>query len=169
MAKYYVKNKLASIKGSSFVVDEKGNELYEVKGKLISPSEKKFLCDPKGKTIYIIRNKVWHLFCRSIYIYDANKNKVVKMKQRFLKRGFNFPINKYNLQVESEMFKGYHVSVNGVEVGLFRNEGTIMSAFVRDSYELDVYDERYRELLIALVIGLDNMNDAHKKERRNRR
>ena len=164
MKKYYIKNNLVTLRGNSYVLDEKGNKVYEVKGKLISLTHKKRLYNMEGKKLFTIRDKFWHFILDSVYIYNAEGKKVLKMKQRFFKSGFSFPINTYDFECESVFLEGIHIKHNGVDVGLFRSEGTFTAAFIRDAFELEVYDETYTEILIAMVIGFDNMRDSHKRD-----
>ena len=68
--KLYIENKMISLRGSSYVLDEHGNQAYEVKGKLVSPTHKKFLFDQNGAHLFTLSNKYWHFFMRSAILMD---------------------------------------------------------------------------------------------------
>ena len=54
--RFWVKNKIMTLGGSSFVTDEQGNKLLKIKGKIFSPTHKKIVCDPSGNKLFVVRN-----------------------------------------------------------------------------------------------------------------
>ena len=63
--KLYIKNKFMSIGGSSSVVDQTGNEVYQIKGAIFSPTRKKYVYGADGTLHYVVRNKFWKFFSTS--------------------------------------------------------------------------------------------------------
>ena len=55
----FIKNKIVSVGGSSYVTDENGNRVYNVKGKVFSLTRKKEIKDLEGNTLFKVRNKLW--------------------------------------------------------------------------------------------------------------
>ena len=54
-----IKNKWISLKGSSTVKDEQGNDVLKVEGKFWTVTHKKFIKDLEGNVHYVVRNKFW--------------------------------------------------------------------------------------------------------------
>ena len=53
MKKLIIKNKMISLRDSSFVLDEEGNKVFKVKGKFFSPTHKKRIYDRVNRSSVI--------------------------------------------------------------------------------------------------------------------
>ena len=161
--KVYIKNKLVSIGGSSEVLNENNETLYEVKGKIISPTKKKEIYDGQGKLLYTIRNKYWTFFVNRVFVFDAQKNKIATIKKN--KWSFNA---KFEIEdcVDSMSIEGKFFSRT---CKILRNEqvvGTIVKDFtlLKDAYTLEA-DEKDIPFLTALVVAFDNLKDKKEEDR----
>ena len=165
--KYFVKNKIMTLRGSSYVVDEAGKNAYEVKGKFFTATNKKFIRDLNGNNLYMVRNKYWHFIRKSIYIYkfdeNGKKQKLCRIFSPFLKWKIkNYGENNFGIE------GGFFSSVGGVllkdgekEIGKFGSNFDAANFLgIRDSYQVEVYEPEYKELLIAAAVGLDNIRDG---------
>ncbi len=159
--KVYVKNKLFSLGGSSFVVDENKNPVLNVKGKIFSITRKKYICDLEGNVLYKVRNKWFNWFIHKAFIYDKDNNKIATVKDKW----FNIKQEYFVLGYKDEIKIGgkffsltCQILKNGEVIGTIRREIN----FIRDSFELDAKDEDM-EFLVALVIALDNIKDKKYK------
>lgn len=153
-----IKNKLFSLRGSSYVKYENGDNAYIVKGKLFSITKKKFLYDLNGNKIYMIRNKWWRLFMNSALIYDANKNLVVRIKQKFgFRKTFKFIGYKDDIKVDGN-FWGWNLTI-------YKNDQAIGTISRRldwtDSFVLETNESNDIPLMIAIVIAIDNIFDKN--------
>ena len=155
--KVYIKNKAISLGGSTEVLNEQQQPLYEVKGKIISPTKKKLMYDMNGNLLYTIRNKYWTFFCRKVLIFDAEKNRVATIK----KGSWSFS-RKYQIldcvdtmEIQGHFFKGTsEIMRNGEVAGVItRNFSLIKDAFTLEADEKDI------PFLTALVVGFDNIID----------
>ena len=88
----YIKNKLISLGGSSQVLNEDKELVFNVKGKIFSPTRKKFIYDKEGNLLYIIRNKFWTFFANRVYIFDAEKNRIATIKKSKFSFNRNYKI-----------------------------------------------------------------------------
>ena len=79
--KVYIKNKLISLGGSSEVLNENQEPIYQVKGKWISITKKKKMYDMEDKLLYTIRNKYWTFFCDKVMVFDADGERVAIIKK----------------------------------------------------------------------------------------
>ena len=168
--KLFVKNKLMTLSGASYVEDEAGNKVFKVKGKwgIFSPTKKKKIIDSENQLRYIVRNKFFHFFASSCFIYNSEKQKIAMLsnsdfdfKNKFVLKGsedeivivgkyFQFP----NMELE--------VQKNGKMIGTITKNFTI----VRDSYIVDIADDTEDAFLVALVIAIDNIFDKRAKSAR---
>lgn len=159
--KVYIKNKIISWGGGSAVLDENKNEIYKVKGKVFSPTRKKRVCDMQGNVLYTVRNKWFNWFVHSAYVYDANKNKIARVKDKFFNIKPEFFVTGYQDEIKVEgSFLSFTSSIirNGEVIGTIRRQAfTIL-----DSFELEAKEEDI-PFLIALVIAIDNIVDKMRK------
>ena len=155
--KLYIKNKVWSLRGSSSVKDENGNDVFIVKGKFLSISRKKRVKDTQGNLLYKVRNKLINFFSRSAYIYDGDGTKVAKVERKF---GFKNRIIVHGYQdeisVEGE-FLSWTLDIyrNGEQVGAIRRQFNLVDAFV-----LETETENDAAFMVALVIAIDNIFDS---------
>lgn len=161
--KYYVKNKLVSFGDGSYVINEEGKNIYEVKGKIFSPTHKKKIFDMNGNLLYIVRNKFWKFIRKSAYVYNHDKSCFGRIKERFF-GGYDMLNCKENITFERETFKGIYVFKDGEKIGFFHLQNSFEAVFVRDAYELEVLNEEYTSLLIAIVLAYDNIRDQRKED-----
>ena len=162
--KLFIKNKLVSLGGSSFVTDEAGNKVFKVKGKFFTITHKKKIYDKNGNFRYMVRNKFWNFFSKSCFIYDDSKQKIAKLtrgdfdvKNKYVLKGFEDEIliqgNFASLNME--------IQKNGQVIGKISREFTI----VRDSFTLEIFDDTEDAFLVALVIAIDNITDSRRNDR----
>lgn len=165
--KLFIKNKVMTIGGSSYVVDESDKTVYKVKGMWFSPTHKKKIYDKDGKPVYVVRNKFWHMFNRSCFVYDENKQKVaiVTSKGWDFKNAYYIQGYKDEIQISGRFFQFPHmelnISKNGKEIGKL----TKVFDFLRDNYTLDIQSEEDAPLFVALTIAIDNIIDRKRKEK----
>lgn len=153
--KVFIKNKLLSLRGSSRVVNERSEDVYVVKGKLFSITSKKFICDLSGNVLYRVRNKFFNLILPSIYVYDADKNKLARIKRKFFSKTFIVEGYKDEISIEGEFFSFTSTILrNGAPIGTISRQLTVIA----DSFSLEA-DEKDMPFLIALVIAIDNFYD----------
>ena len=155
--KLYIKNKLNLLAGGSKVLDENGQEVFNVKGKMISPTRKKKIYDKDGNLLFIVRNKYWKFLTRKCIIYDGNKKKIARIKDKpFSFKGLYF-VEGYKEEIKFEgAFLDPMMAIHAGD----RIIGTLTRniQLFGDAFELDALDE-YAPFLTALVIGIDNICD----------
>lgn len=159
--KLYIKNKIFSLGGGSSVVDEQNKPVYTVKGKVFSPTRKKKICDLNGNVLYSVRNKWFNWFVHSAYVYDENKHKVARVKDKFFSVKGDFIVEGYQDEIKVD---GKYLSFtsnivkNGEVIGTIRRQITLIA----DAFELEANEEDM-PFLIALIIAIDNIIDKKKK------
>ncbi len=156
----FIKNKLVSLGGSSFVTDENGNKVFTVKGRMISPTRVKTVRDMNGKKLYKVRNKWFNFFSHRAFIYDENNVKIARVKHPFMAvKKFIIEGYKDEITINGDFFSlKSSIMVDGVPIGTINREITL----VRDAFCLEA-DEKDIPFMIALVIAIDNIQDKKSK------
>ena len=169
--KLFIKNKLVSFGGSSFVTDEGDNQVYRVKGKIFSPTHKKKIYDMDGNLLFVVRNKFWQMFSKNCFIYNSDGEKVAKVQSKDWDFKNAYYIMGYNDEIEIAgrflQFPNMELTINknGQKIGTLTKNFTI----VRDSYTLDIENEDEAPLFVALTIAVDNILDKRRSEARSTR
>ena len=123
--KVYIKNKIFSLGGASKVLDENKNPIFKVKGKIFSITRVKKICDLEGKLLYKVRNKWFNWFIHKAYIYDANKNKIATVKDRWFNVKQEYFIEGYKdeIKIEGKFFSlTCNILRNGEIIGTIRRK-----------------------------------------------
>ncbi len=161
----YVKNKIVSFGGSSFVEDDMKNRCFRVKGAIFSPTRKKKIYDMDGNLLYVVRNKFWKLFTSSVFIIDPDGNRVgtlgnrdLDFRNKFVLAGATDDITISGNLIQFPSIK-LEITKNGRYVGTLLKEFTI----VRDSFRIDVEDSEDAAFMVALVVGIDNIYDRRSR------
>ncbi len=156
----YVKNKIFSLGGSSFVLDENKNKVFKVKGTIFSFTRKKKIYDQNNELKYIVRNKFWKFIHTTSYIFDPYKNLVAKISNN----DFDFR-NKFTLKEGEDdveivgNFRNFDIFKNDKQIGKISSDFTI----VRDAFTVEVFDEEEAAFLVALTICIDNIRDKQRE------
>jgi len=158
--KFYINNKFLSIGGSSEVLDESGNKVYKVKGRMFSPTKVKKIFDMNGKLLYKVRNKFWRFLKNYILIYGANKNVIGKLTTPKV-IGRSFVLLDYEEEIALTSQNGTLQITSGEKLIAVMKYKMAMAT---DKFELEVLDENYKDLCIALVIAVDNYRDKIRRD-----
>jgi len=158
--KFYIKQKVFSLKDKFTIMDEAQNVIYEVKGKFMSIKNKLELADKDGVTLLRSERKVFS-FMPTYYIYDSRNQELAMVKRIF---GFK---PKFNLRV---LHNDYYVdgSFYGHSFGVYDNRNNLVASISKkyiswgDTYEIDVQDENNLEVLLFMVIIIDQV--VHEKK-----
>lgn len=154
----YVKNKLISMSGKSYVYDENKNHVFKVKGSVFSLRRKKTICDLDGKKLYVVKNRLINWWMPKAMIYDADGNKIATVRVAFKK----FVVDDYKeqIQVESNFFKlTATITRNGQPIGTVKREFFALA----DSFQIEA-EEADIPFLVTLVIAIDNIQDKIQKD-----
>ena len=152
----FIKNKFFSLGGSSTVKDENGQDVFFVKGKVFSPTRVKWVCDKEKNKLYKVRNKWFNYFTYRAYVYDAEGNKIARVRHPFF-GGKKFIVEGYKdeILIDGDFFSlTSTIMKNGDPIGTINREIN----FINDAFALDADDDDM-PFMIALVIAIDNIID----------
>lgn len=158
--KLFIKNKFASIKGSSKVTNENDEEVFKVKGKFFSLRRKKKIYDLDGNLLFIVKNKLFNTFKHSSFITNKEGQKICKVSNKFLGNGYDVLGYTDEISIDGFSLSGFSIIKNGNQIG------TVSCKFFSlvDNYELTTQDDAAPAFLVALIIALDNIRDNKSKQ-----
>ena len=162
--KYYVKQKVFSIKDKFFIKDFDQNDIYQVEGKFMSITNKLKLLRTDGSEVLNTKKKLFRIF--PFYeIFTPEGDVLATIQRKFgFKPKFDVIMGNLELNVEGSFFAH--------SFGILRDEITIASIEKKvfsfgDSYEIDIEDETNLELLLFIVIIIDQVIHESKKKSHN--
>jgi uncharacterized protein YxjI len=156
----YIKNKFFSLKGSSYVLDESGRQVYWVEGKVFSFVAQKTVMDMSGNVLYVVRNKLFSPFLNTVNIFDAYDNLVASLRRNLFDFRHSYVVEGYKdyITLDGSLFSIHGTMTiyrNGQPIGTIRN---VLFDFV-DSFLLTVDNPDDMPFLVAIVIAHDNIHD----------
>ncbi len=162
--KYYVKQKVFTLKDKFFIKDFEQNDIYQVEGKFISISNKLQLQKTDGTEVLNAKKKLFRLF--PFYeIFSPEGEVIATIQKKFAFRPkFDVVMGNEELKVEGSFFAH--------SFGILQDGKTIASIQKKvfsfgDSYEIDIDDERQLELLLFIVIIIDQVIHESEKKSNN--
>ena len=158
----YIKNKVISLGGSSYVCDEQGNQVLQVKGKVFSPTRKKYICDLQGNRLFTVRNQFFSFPLPKAFILDANGQKIARLrKQKFFSFHKSFFVEGVadDIRIEGDVI-GWRFAVykNVVQIAFVQRSWNSAADLFRDAYEVET-DDFHAGFAVAIVIAIDNYFD----------
>lgn len=108
-----------------------------------------------------MRNKWFNWFVHSTYVYNAQKEKVARVKDKFFSVKGDFFVEGYMDEIKIDgQFLSYTSNIvkNGEVIGTIRRQITLIA----DAFELEANEEDM-PFLIALIIAIDNIIDKKRK------
>ena len=162
--KYYVKQKVFTLKDKFFIKDYDQNDIYEVQGKFMSISNKLQLLKPDGTEVLNTKKKLFKIF--PLYeIFTPEGEVVASIQKKFgFKPKFDVTMGNTELKVEGSFFAH--------SFGILKEGRTIASIEKKvfsfgDSYEIDIEDESQLELLLFIVVIIDQVIHESEKKSNN--
>ncbi|WP_208559807.1 LURP-one-related/scramblase family protein [Marinilactibacillus kalidii] len=156
--KYYIKQKVFSFRDQFSVRDDSERMLYRVEGKVLSLGSKLHIYNTYDEEIIYIEQKL----LRFLPEYDLYQN---GEKVATVKKDFNFFKNNYAIigpdwDVEgSFMAHNYVIKQNGSVIAAINKEWLSWG----DTYAIDILDKEQTELLLGVVIVIDCVLSAARK------
>jgi len=162
--KYYVKQKVFTLKDKFFIKDFDQKDIYQVQGKFMSISNKLQLQRTDGTEVLNANKKLFRLF--PFYeIFSPEGDVVATIQKKFgLRPKFDVVMGNEELKVDGSFFAH--------SFGILRDGTTIASIEKKvfsfgDSYEIDVEDESQLELLLFIVVIIDQVIHESEKKSNN--
>lgn len=160
--KYTVKNKAISLNGGSIVYNEKHEIVFKVSGNFIKNIfglHTKKIKDKDGKKLFVVRNKFWHKpFFRSAIIYANGKKIATVTNSHFIKNGYEVIGATEPITVEGT---GWNLDIKLGNKIIGKIEPSKEINF-NNTYVFEAKDQEDVSFLVAMLIAIDNIHDAHR-------
>lgn len=160
--KYTVKNKAISLNGGSIVYNEKHEIVFKVSGNFIKNIfglHTKKIKDKDGKKLFVVRNKFWHKpFFRSAIIYANGKKIATVTNSHLIKNGYEVIGATEPITVEGT---GWNLDIKLGNKIIGKIEPSKEINF-NNTYVFEAKDKEDVPFLVAMLIAIDNIHDAHR-------
>jgi uncharacterized protein YxjI len=162
--KYYVKQKVFTLKDKFFIKDFDQNDIYQVQGKFMSISNKLQLLRMDGTEVLNSKKKLFRLFPFYEIFTPLGEVTATIQKKFAIKPKFDVVMGNEELKVEGSFFAH--------SFGIMKDGRTIASIEKKvfsfgDSYEIDIEDETQLDLLLFIVIIIDQVIHESEKKSNN--
>lgn len=158
--KYYIKQKVFSLKDKFNVTDENENLKYQVQGKMFSLHNKMQLLDLNGDVLFSSSKKLLRLLPK-YFIFDKGGAEVATIVRKFSVRPkFDLSILRKEQMVDGSLFAHSFNIIDGGHVVASIKKKIISWG---DTYEIEIYEEENIELYLFVVIILDQVIHEGKK------
>lgn len=149
MAKYYINQKFA-IRDRFTIKDENERDVFQATGELLSFGKKITLKTMDGKDLLLMKEKLFRLL--SQYDFYVGDELICEMKREFTLFKPRYNIQFPNWEIQGDIWDhNYEITENGRVIARIRKK---FFAFL-DSYEIEIFNDDYTELLLGIVIAVD--------------
>ena len=161
--KFYIKQKVFTLKDQFSILDASGNPVYNVVGKMFSLSNKLQLQNLNGSVVLHAKKQVLR-FLPKYFIYTPHDEEIATVTRKFgLRPKFEVEAGTDSLRVEGSFFAH--------SFQIFKDDVIVASITKKviswgDSYEIDIDDINNTEIYLFIVIVLDQI--IHEAENRRR-
>ncbi len=163
--RFYIKQKVFSLRDKFRIMDESQRELYAVEGKFFSISNKLQLLNMNGSQVLNANKKIFSIMAK-YFINDPHGELLAEVSRKFsIRPKFIVKVQDEELQVEGSLFAH--------SFGVFRNGNEVASISKKliswgDTYEINIQDELNVELYLFIVIIIDQIiHEAENRRNRN--
>lgn len=160
MKKLYIQQKVFKITDHYPVIDENQTPIYYVDEEFHFFEKTHHVSDATGNHIFTIKKEVFTLLPNfNIEFHDGN---VIHLESKFTFFGKHIEVLplSYDIRIEGEVFCFNFNIIQGNTV-----IGKIHRAFLNfgDAFEIEIFDEKYQAMIVAIMIAVDNIIDQAQK------
>ena len=160
--KYYIKQKVFSLRDKFLIKDYAQNDLYQVEGKFMSLTNKLQLMNMDGSQV-LNSKKVLFRFLPLYHIYSNHDEELATIKRKFaFKPKFEVTVGNKEFEVVGSFFAHSFTIKSGMQEVASISKKVFSFG---DSYEIDIFDEVQKELFLFIVIIIDQV--IHEQRKRN--
>ena len=150
MKTFKIKQKLFSLGGKFTISDELGLPCYQVEGSLFKIPKTFKIMDMQGKLVGQIDKQFWSLLPKFQVNLANGQSFTIKKDLTLIKP--HYSIANLGMEVQGNFWDmNFQLSQNGQEVARIDQEWLKLAS----TYNIQVFDEAYSDLVISLVIAID--------------
>ncbi|OOL81508.1 LURP-one-related/scramblase family protein [Dolosigranulum pigrum] len=147
---YHIKQKMLSFKDEFTIYNAQGQELFYVEEKLLSFGKKFFMRDREGREVLSIEEKVLSLLATYEVYIGGQLAATVKKDVSFFRP--KYTIQGLDWEIQGDFLAhDYRITEDG------RTIANVSKAYLSwsDTYQIDIVDEEYADVLLGIVIVID--------------
>ncbi|EHJ51786.1 LURP-one-related/scramblase family protein [Streptococcus macacae] len=154
MKNFRIKQKMWSLGGKFTITDEAGIPSYEVAGSFMQIPKTFTIYDMQGSQISHIQKKTWSLLPKFYVSLNNGSSFSLKKDLSFFKP--HYTIEGLGMKIQGDFWNmNFTLSQNGQTVAKISQEWLRMTS----TYNIEVYDDQYADLVISLVIAIDYVKE----------
>ncbi len=155
MLRLFIKQKMFKILDHYPIYDEFDKIHYNVDQKFSLIKIVFNISDPFEQELFTIENKLFNFIPTFFINYSNGETITVKKRITFFKTVINVISNRYNITLKGDFFNhNFTIYENDEEIAYINKKISF-----KDSYCIDIYNEKYQDILVALVIIVDCIMD----------
>lgn len=161
MAKYYIKQRFVSFRGSMDIYDESGEAVFFVKGSLVAiPRQLKIFDKKTNEEMISVKHKMIDIMPQFFVV--KNKEKIARVKKKFsFHARFDIQSDLGEYSIDGDIFAwNYTVIKDGKAIAYVSKK--IIS--LRDVYELDIIEESETSMVLALAVIFDECMHSNRNK-----
>lgn len=153
--KLTIPSKIMSLHKKMNVLDENKNVRYQAHSKLITVTDDTSLDDANGNQVAHIHAKFFSPF-KSLYYIDMANGQRFTFSRKWLKLRNSITIKELDWHLEGRNWLDLNFELkNGAGQVIARASRPLVS--LRDTYELEVFDERQVDTIVALFVTMKHL------------
>ncbi|WP_440897015.1 LURP-one-related/scramblase family protein [Amphibacillus sp. Q70] len=157
MSRLYIKQKVFSLGEQFTIKDENQVDKYFVRGSFLSIPKTFEIEDMNGDHVAAITKKVFSLLPKFFVEVDGKDILTIAKEFTFFKDSYR--IDSSNIQVRGNWWdKHFEVFRQGEKIAHVNKKWLTWG----DTFEVDVYDEDYQHIAIAIVIAIDFVKSSER-------
>lgn len=157
--KFYIKQKMFSLRQNFYVTDENGTDVFQVKGELMSLRGIKHVLDMEGNELATISRELMKLF--PTFNVEIGGEHAFTLRQRFSWFKTNLDVDGLGWTIQGNYFDHeYQIDDGSKAIGFISKKYFALS----DSFEIEVLNPENVLYVITMVLAVDAILDA--KQRR---
>ncbi len=150
----YMKQKLLAIKPQFDITDKDGQAVYHVDGDL---PRLNFSIKKNGEEVVLLKKKLIAIMPEYTIVVNGQEVGKLKKKVTLLKPQLNGTINGQELKIQGDLFDcNFDILVGSLTIGHIDKD----FSFFHDCFRIQVLNEDYQNILMALAIICDNVVDS---------
>lgn len=151
-----INQKYFALRDRFMITYENGQPAYAVEGKLFSIGKKFQLEEPNGREIFFIKQRLFRLLARMDIMQNGQEVAVFKSKLTLFTKKAKISSDVFgDITVKGNVFAWTFrfYDANGNQIG----EMSKKILKIRDSYAVDIFDDRYADIIVAAAIIIDSL------------
>lgn len=158
--KYYVKQKVFSLKDKFYIKDESQNDKYMVQGKMFSLTNQLDLMNLNEEVLLTANKRMFQFFPKYAIVDSRGEQQAVVKRLFGLRPKFNVFIGNETLEVQGSFFAhSFTIIRNGINIASIIKK---VMAF-GDAYEIEIDEPNNEMLYLFIVIIIDQTIHENKK------